>query len=133
MTLPDDAPWPWAMVRDNITGLIWEVKTDDGSIHDKDNTYNRSDAQDVFIAGLNSGQFGGHSDWRLPTVKELVSIVNRGSFNPAINTAYFPNTQPQYHWSSTPDAIESVLRLDRHFRRWHHVPTIYPIRTISLM
>ncbi|MDA3789060.1 MAG: hypothetical protein PF503_11320 [Desulfobacula sp.] len=29
----------WTMVRDNITGLIWEVKTDDGSVHDKDNTY----------------------------------------------------------------------------------------------
>ena len=35
--LPDDAPWPWAMVKDNVTGLIWENKTDDGSIHDKDN------------------------------------------------------------------------------------------------
>jgi len=104
-TLPDDTPWPWAMVRDNITGLIWEVKTDDGSIHDKDDTYSRYDAQDVFIAGLNSAKFGGQSDWRLPTVKELVSIVNRGCFNPSINTAYFPNTQPQYHWSSTPDAM----------------------------
>jgi hypothetical protein len=29
----------WTMVRDNVTGLIWEVKTDDGSIHDKDNKY----------------------------------------------------------------------------------------------
>jgi len=36
--LPDSAT-SWAMVRDNVTGLIWEVKTDDGSIHDKDNTY----------------------------------------------------------------------------------------------
>ena len=37
--LPDDAPWPWAMVQDNVTGLIWEVKTNDGSIHDKDHMY----------------------------------------------------------------------------------------------
>ena len=27
------------MVQDNVTGLIWENKTDDGTIHDKDNTY----------------------------------------------------------------------------------------------
>ncbi|MBF0201707.1 MAG: hypothetical protein HQK66_10430 [Desulfamplus sp.] len=27
----------WTMVRDNVTGLIWEVKTRDGSIHDRDN------------------------------------------------------------------------------------------------
>ncbi|MCI5145412.1 MAG: DUF1566 domain-containing protein [Candidatus Electrothrix sp. AR3] len=31
---------PWACVQDNITGLIWEVKTDDGGLHDKDDTYN---------------------------------------------------------------------------------------------
>ena len=30
---------PWACVRDNHTGLVWEVKTDDGGIHDKNNTY----------------------------------------------------------------------------------------------
>ncbi len=29
----------WIMVRDNVTGLIWEVKTDDETIHDKDNRY----------------------------------------------------------------------------------------------
>ena len=37
--LPDEAT-EWVMVRDNVTGLIWESKTDDNSIHDKDNTYN---------------------------------------------------------------------------------------------
>lgn len=37
-TLPVSAA-SWAMVRDNVTGLIWEKKTDDGSVHDKDNTY----------------------------------------------------------------------------------------------
>ena len=37
--LPDEAT-EWAMVRDNVTGLIWEVKTDDSSIHDRDNEYN---------------------------------------------------------------------------------------------
>ncbi len=27
-------------VQDNVTGLMWEVKTDDGLLHDKDDTYN---------------------------------------------------------------------------------------------
>jgi len=56
------------MVWDNVTGLIWEVKTDDGSVHDKDNKYNWDDAQNVFIAELNSTSFGGYSDWRVPSI-----------------------------------------------------------------
>ena len=37
--LPEEAT-EWVMVRDNVTGLIWENKADNGTIHDKDNTYN---------------------------------------------------------------------------------------------
>ncbi|MCL6584441.1 MAG: DUF1566 domain-containing protein, partial [bacterium] len=98
--LPDSAS-SWSMVKDNVTGLIWEVKTDDGSIHDKDNTYTWQDAQDKFIAKLNAEKFGGYSDWRLPTVKELSMIVDSGRFDPAINTNYFPNTKSSPYWSST--------------------------------
>jgi len=101
--LPDSAT-EWVMVRDNVTGLIWEVKTDDGSIHDKDDTYTWQDAQDVFIAAVNAEQFGGHSDWRIPTLKELASITDLGRYNPAINRDYFPNTLSSYYWSSTTNA-----------------------------
>lgn len=31
---------PWACVKDNVTGLIWEVKTNDNGLHDKDDSYN---------------------------------------------------------------------------------------------
>ncbi len=97
------------MVRDNVTGLIWEVKTDDGSIHDKDNTYVWWNAQDIFIATLNSTQFGGYSDWRMPTVKELSSILDSSIPypGPTIDTVYFPNTRSFDYWSST--TIAGVL------------------------
>ncbi|RUM40925.1 MAG: hypothetical protein DSY70_02390 [Desulfobulbus sp.] len=36
--LPASAP-SWACVKDNVTGLIWEVKTDNGNLHDKDDRY----------------------------------------------------------------------------------------------
>ncbi|MCI5196664.1 MAG: DUF1566 domain-containing protein [Candidatus Electrothrix sp. AW5] len=36
----DYATTPWACVKDNVTGLIWEVKTNDGGLHDKDDKYN---------------------------------------------------------------------------------------------
>jgi hypothetical protein len=35
----DYATTPWACVKDNVTGLIWEVKTDDAGLHDKDDTF----------------------------------------------------------------------------------------------
>jgi len=98
--LPDSAA-TWVMVRDNVTQLVWEVKTNDGSIHDKDNEYNWQNAQDVFVAALNATSFGGHSDWRVPTIKELASITDLECNNPAINTDYFPNTLSSYYWSST--------------------------------
>jgi len=104
--LPDLAT-DWAMVRDNVTGLIWEVKTDDDSVHDKDSTYTWQDAQDDFIAELNTQQFGGYSDWRLPAVMELSSIVNRGTYSPAIDTGYFPNTMSSNYWSSTTYAYDT--------------------------
>lgn len=73
--LQDSAP-SWSMVKDNVTGLIWEVKTDDGSIHDKGNAYDLNNAQDTFIAGLNAEKFGGFSDWHMPTTEELETLKN---------------------------------------------------------
>jgi hypothetical protein len=97
--LPDDAPWPWAMVRDNVTGLIWEVKTIDGSIHDKYNIYDFWDLHYDFVSAINDENFGGYSDWRLPLLKEFSTIVNRDAYDPSINTLYFPNTRSGEYWS----------------------------------
>jgi len=63
--LPDSAT-EWVMVRDNVTGLIWEVKTDDN----KGDKYNWEDA----ISYCGSLSLGGYSDWRIPTIKELSFI-----------------------------------------------------------
>jgi hypothetical protein len=34
-----DSATSWVMVRDNVTGLIWENKTVDGTIHDMNKTF----------------------------------------------------------------------------------------------
>jgi hypothetical protein len=121
--LPDDASF-WTMVRDNVTGLIWEVKQDkDGTEnyanpHDADNTYTWYDSNpdtnggnagtpgddtdtEDFINELNANSYGGHNDWRMPTIKELAYIVDYSISRPgpAINSEYFSNTQGDKYWS----------------------------------
>mgnify|MGYP001616241930 CR=1 FL=1 len=91
-------------VTDNNTELMWQ-KEDDGTAYNwyqasgiYDATYNPS-SQDV-CGSLN---LGGYSDWRLPTKKELITIVDYAIHypGPTINTTYFPNTESSVYWSST--------------------------------
>ena len=115
--LPDSAS-DWVMVRDNLTGLIWEVKTDDDSVHDKDNTYTWYDSNpetnggepgaegdgtdtEDFLNTLNSAVFGGFSDWRLPTLNELTGLFDHGGPYLPINLDYFPQTASSNYWTST--------------------------------
>jgi len=48
--------------------------------------------------------FAGKTDWRIPNIKELVSIVDYGTFGPAIDGTFFPNTKSNSYWSSSTDA-----------------------------
>lgn len=105
----------WACVRDNVTGLVWENKTDDGGIHDKDNTYRWGGKTalgtgygtyypdwDVLVDGSNNTALCGFTDWRVPTRFELQGLVNHNRTGPAIDTGYFPNTIASNVWSASP-------------------------------
>ena len=116
---------PWACVRDNHTGLVWEVKTPAGSggIHDTNNTYRwggktaqikdgetwgtRYNDWDTLVDGSNNESLCGFSDWRVPTIDELISIRNLNRINPSIDTDYFPNDAAMDVWSSSPIAFSS--------------------------
>ena len=56
-------------------------------------------------ATANSIAYKGYSDWRLPNVKELQSIVETCRSDPSINEQIFPNTVPYSFWSSAPIAL----------------------------
>jgi hypothetical protein len=103
------------MVKDNVTGLIWEIKTDDDSIHDKNQKYEWQDAQDIFIKSLNQDSFGGATDWRLPTIKELASITYLGRYAPAIDSNWFSNIMSAFYWSSTSNARNTGYAWGVHF------------------
>ena len=48
----------------------------------------------INIAGLNSTAFAGYTDWRLPNVKELQSIVNYENVIPAVSPAFNTGCEP---------------------------------------
>jgi hypothetical protein len=114
------APTDWACTKDNKTGLIWEVKTDDGGLRDKNWTYSwgkNSDTTTMLLGGscresdcntytftkaVNNQNLCGKSNWRMPTKDELLGLVKPGETYPSIDTIYFPNTQTLSFWSSSP-------------------------------
>jgi hypothetical protein len=65
-------------VTDNVTGLMWQQAIAPG-------TYSYAAA----LAYCPTLTLGGHSDWRLPSIIELISLVDYGS-STAINGTYFP-------------------------------------------
>jgi hypothetical protein len=100
-------------VTDLNTGLMWEKQTDDGSINDRDQAFTFANAP-THIAALNGATFAGYTDWRLPNIRELQSLVNFGVANPAITSSAFHTncfggctiancscTAFAHHWSST--------------------------------
>lgn len=116
-------------VQDNVTGLMWEVKTTDSLLRDWRITYTNYDSitalqksngtvaptQTEIDAATNSVGFKnsvntqglcGHSDWRLPTAAELQSIVDYSvaTPEPTVDAIWFPNTQglTGLFWSATP-------------------------------
>ena len=88
-------------VNDNITGLTWQRSPDtnaDGAL-DKSDKLTLSQSQ-ALPAKLNAARFGGYTDWRLPSIKELFSLIDfRGTdpsgaggsqtLIPFIDTTYF--------------------------------------------
>jgi hypothetical protein len=99
-------------ITDNQTGLMWEMKVPGaGCLHCVDDTYDWFDAMSEWISEVNGhtddpdaqSGLGDHSDWRLPNVVELQTIVDC-SFGPPCIDPIFGSTALSIYWSSTTSA-----------------------------
>lgn len=95
-------------VTDKKTGLTWK-KCSEGQVWNRANgKCTGSVTPYAWKAALNrttvinrTGGFLGKTDWRLPNIKELTSIVEEQCYSPAINLAVFPATPSVWFWASS--------------------------------
>lgn len=115
----------WSCVTDHVTGLTWEIKSNDAtsmrhndltlSWYNADAEENGGDAGErgvtqcnglvtcdtmAYLEALNTERLCGRSSWRLPQVTELLSIADQSQINPPLDTAYFPHASYNAHWTS---------------------------------
>ena len=128
-------------ITDNNTGLMWQKcsagqssVTCSGSA----STYSWSGS----LGYCDALPLGGHSDWRLPTRKELITIVDYsvplGRYAaPSINTSLFPNTQVNYYWTQTelavpplPSSYAWYVSFDLGFDGSNNKVNGYPVRCV---
>ncbi|MGD9807041.1 MAG: DUF1566 domain-containing protein [Deferribacterales bacterium] len=84
------------VVADEVTGLMWQ---DDAAAGSTLSTY--SAAADHCANNVSTG---GYNDWRVPTLRELLTVVNYSKFLPAVDNAFFQNTASAAYWTSDSDS-----------------------------
>lgn len=100
--LRSGSPWPkprfedkGELVIDKLTGLFWTKRADlaPGMV-----TWEEAFS---VIKNLNNKKLGGFSDWRLPNINELESLVDAEYHNPALPADHPFEEVREFYWSST--------------------------------
>ena len=103
-------PKQWGCTWDTSRGVMWQLGQSDGGTLDKSRQFTRfepstpgyGDPTDSagFAVAVNEMRLCGSKKWRLPTLAELSSSVDRRFVDPAIDLSWFPNTYPDDYWTS---------------------------------
>ena len=75
-------------VTDRHTGLMWQQET----AH-SEHTWEEA------VKYCKTLKLGGHEDWRLPSIRELQSIVDHSRYDPAIDPVF--SAKSSWYWSSS--------------------------------
>ena len=104
-----DGPDDWGCTFDRVTGLEWEVKTNDAGPRDVHWLYTNFGNHGVgdassFVDAVNAAGLCGANDWRLPLTGELQGIedFDHASPKPSIDLRFFPNTLVAHYWNAEP-------------------------------
>jgi alpha-tubulin suppressor-like RCC1 family protein len=83
------------------TGLMWK-RCAEGKTWSDSNCSGNASTFDWATAVALTSNTAGHTDWRIPTVNELLTIVEYKNYRPATNTVIFPNADSPPFWSGSP-------------------------------
>ena len=98
------------------TGLMWEMKVAGGGtcrvdLHAVNAACDWEQATGAWITAINAEGgtgFAGHNDWRVPTVKELQSLIDYSTVSPAVSAGFPGAVAATDYWSSTQDAGDAL-------------------------
>ena len=111
-------------VKDTRSGLIW-MRCALGQQWQSETCvplYDRLSwrESELMIDQLNhQGGAFGRQEWRLPTVAELLTIVDRFCEKPALDRRVFPRAPNTAYWASTPDPAYAAGAMLVHFINGH--------------
>jgi hypothetical protein len=94
-------------VTDNLTGLIWTKDANaPGPAACAPGVSKTWQAALDYAACLNTNKYLGYADWRVPSIRELVGLVDTSRSNPALPAGHpFTSVQSGNYWSSTSGAF----------------------------
>jgi hypothetical protein len=92
------------VVIDSLNGLMWKhthEMIDPSQPNDSQTLVNALSWQQALQVAVND-RTGGFSDWRLPNIKELRSLIDEAKFRPALDPAFMSPPSQAWFWSSSP-------------------------------